>query len=616
MAQKNRNDRNDRHDRHDRHNRHDRNDRHDRHAHHAHHAHHVFHLTKAHWLAGVLLAIFAFLLYVNTLNHGYVLDDYSAITINRFVQEGFAGIPKLMTVDFWHFSNVQLGYYRPLSLITFAMECQFFGADPHVSHFFNILIYALSIFFVFLLLSRLFASLNPVLPFLMALLFAAHPVHTEIVNNIKGRDELLSFLNTVAMLWFALRYADRKKPWLFILSLFLFYLGLLSKESALTGFLLLPLALYYSGKKKWTDIALKTLPYLGVIFLFFIQRRMALESVEAIIPNDIVNYPYRENMVKFSSAFMLFLFGMKMLIWPHPLRYDYSYNQIPAVGWDNVWALAGIVLFVGLLVFGWIQIRKKTNLGMAIGFFMIAMVPMMAFILLRGGIFAERNLFSPSLGFCMAVVVIPLIFRKVDLKKEIQFSFKEILKHPVLPLTILLISATYSWLTVQRNPVWVDSLTLFTNDLKTGENSAQNQLHFGSDLVVKAMQEKDLKVKDRMINEGMAGIRRALAIYPGFGDAMFRYGYAWEVKLTYRPERLAVDSAIFYFNRAIELSPTLSDAYRHLAIIYEWLGRFDAASFYYNKAFEINPLSLEAKQKADELRATRGLDVRENPLIK
>ena len=576
----------------------------------------VFQLTKGHWAAGILLAFFAFMLYVNTFNHGYVLDDYSAITINRFVQEGFAGIPKLLTVDFWHFSNMQLGYYRPLSLITFAMEYQFFGAAPHVSHFFNVLFYALSVFFVFLLLSRLFSSLNPLFPFLMALLFAAHPIHTEIVNNIKGRDELLSFLNTVAMLYFALRYTDKKKPWLLILSLFLFYLGLLSKESAMTGLILLPLVLYYSGKKSWTEMALKTLPYLAVIFLFFVQRRMALGAVEAIIPNDIINYPYRENGVKFSSAFMLFFFSLKMLIWPYPLRYDYSYNQIPAVGWENIWALLGICLFFCLLVFGWTQLRKKTNLGMAIGFFLITMIPMMAFILFRGGIFAERNLFTPSLGFCMAVLLIPLISKKVDPKPESLFSFREILKHPVLPLAVLLISIGYAYLTVQRNPVWVDSLTLFTNDRKTGENSAQNQLHYGSDLVMKAVKEKDLKVKDQMVNEGMSGIRRALTIYPGFGDALFRYGYAYEVKLTYKLESRYIDSTIYYFNKAIEQAPTLSDAYRHLGIIYEWLGKFDVASFYYNKAFEINPLSMEAKQKADELRATKGLDVKENPLLK
>ena len=576
----------------------------------------VFQLTKGHWIAGISLAVFAFILYANTFNHGYVLDDYSAITINRFVQEGFAGIPKLMTVDFWHFSNMQLGYYRPLSLITFAMEYQFFGAAPHVSHFFNVFFYALSVLFVFLVLSRLLSSVKPIFPFLIAILFAAHPIHTEVINNIKGRDELLSFLNTMAMLYFALSYSDHKKPWQFILSLFLFYLGLLSKESAMTGLIMLPLVFYFSGKGNLKEIAIKTLPYLAVIFLFFIQRRIALGAVEAIVPNDIINYPYRENSVKISSAFMLFLFGIKMLILPYPLRYDYSYNQIPAVGWDSVWSILGLIIFITLFILAWFQIKKKTRLGLAIGFYIIALIPMMAFTLMRGGIFAERNMFSPSFGFCMAIVMIPLIWAKPEYLSGKEFSVDSLIKRPLLPIAVLLITAVYSFITFNRNPAWTDSLTLFATDVKTGENSAQNQLHYGSDLVMNAVQEKDREKKDRMVNKGISAIGKALAIYPDFGDALFRYGFAYEVKLTYRQDPRYVDSTIYYFNKAIENAPTLSDAYRHLGIIYEWLSMYDVASFYYNKAYEINPESLEAKQKADELRATRGLDVKENPLLK
>ncbi|MEI7982905.1 MAG: tetratricopeptide repeat protein, partial [Bacteroidota bacterium] len=109
----------------------------------------LFRYNPSHYYTGLVIAVFALVIYANSFRNGYVLDDYSAITINRFVQEGLAGIPKLMTVDFWHFSNMKLGYYRPLSLITFAMEYQFFGANPHVSHFFNALLFAITVFLMF-----------------------------------------------------------------------------------------------------------------------------------------------------------------------------------------------------------------------------------------------------------------------------------------------------------------------------------------------------------------------------------------------------------------------------------------------------------------------------------
>ena len=78
------------------------------------------------WPAMILFA-FGFFLYSNTFHHDYVLDDSGAITLNAFVQKGFKGIPDLMKVEFWHFNNLSLGYYRPLSLITFAIEHEYFG---------------------------------------------------------------------------------------------------------------------------------------------------------------------------------------------------------------------------------------------------------------------------------------------------------------------------------------------------------------------------------------------------------------------------------------------------------------------------------------------------------
>jgi len=185
-----------------------------------------------------------------------------------------------------------------------------------------------------------------------------------------------------------------------------------------------------------------------------------------------------------------------------------------------------------------------------------------------------------------------------------------------LPVFLFIILAVTmgSVITVKRNTAWVDSLTLFRTDIATGKNSAQNQLHYGSDMVIQATKISDKNEKDSLVTAGMSAIRQALAIHPRFGDAMFRYAYGYEVKLTYKPEQRYVDSAVYFFNKAIEYAPSLADAYRHLGLIYEWLQRYDVASYYYNRAFQVNPQLLSAKQKADELRATRGLDVKVNPL--
>jgi len=353
---------------------------------------------------GIVIAIVAFALYANTIGYEYTLDDSGAITENRYVQEGISGIPQLMKVDFWHFSNIHLGYYRPLSLITFAIENEFTKNNPQLSHFINVLIFAFSGFLLFIVLSKLFYSFNPVFSFAIALLYVAHPIHTEIVANVKGRDELLSFLNIMTMTWFSLKYIDTKKAGHLVTSLIFCYLAMLSKETALTGVVLLPLFAYYYTDLKFIDCVKKSiLPFL-VVVLFFIQKKYLLGTLSAIIPTDIVNYPYTQGSVKIPTALFLFAFCLKLLVFPHPLRYDYSYNQIPAVHMNNIWALLGLLLFLAGAYLAYKQFIKKSVWGFVISLFYITLMPSLAFTILRGGIFAERFLFFPSLAFCIALV--------------------------------------------------------------------------------------------------------------------------------------------------------------------------------------------------------------------
>ncbi len=105
-----------------------------------------------------LLLIISFILYGNTLQHQYALDDAIVITENDFVKQGVSGIPDILTTDvFTGFFGVKKnlvegGRYRPLSLVSFAIEYELFGEEPFVSHLINILLYALSGMLLFSLL--------------------------------------------------------------------------------------------------------------------------------------------------------------------------------------------------------------------------------------------------------------------------------------------------------------------------------------------------------------------------------------------------------------------------------------------------------------------------------
>lgn len=556
---------------------------------------------------GIVIGLLAFALYANTIGHDYALDDSGAITGNKFVQEGFAGIPKLLKVEFWHFANMHLGYYRPLALITFAVEHQFFQGNPHISHFINCALFAIAGYFLFIVLNKFFKNYNPIFSAIITLLFIAHPIHTEIVANIKGRDELLSFLNCTIMFWCFLKYLDTKKWWFLVPALLFCYLGMLSKETALTGVLLLPVIVFYYNDYTILESIKKSIPFFIMAGLFFIQKKMLLGTLSGIIPSDIVNYPYVKGNVKLPTTFMLFAFSIRLLLLPHPLRYDYSYNQIPAVEMSNPLALFGLLLFAVGAYITIKQVLKKTTLGFALAVFYITLIPALAFTVLRGGIFAERFLFFASLGLCIAVVIGAAKLFKIEFNFATSAASQWLKNNVKYLAEMTIIFTLYSFKTVTRNTVWKDNLTLFSADIKTGKNSAQNQHHYGNQYIYLASVEKDSAKKAQFVNEATRALRQSLRVHPRFGESYYLLGLAYQV---ITPNN---DSAIYYYNQAIKTAPGYSDSYYHLGILYQNMGKNNVASYYYNEAVKYNPQYEEPKKASEELKKM-GIDVYINPL--
>lgn len=552
-----------------------------------------------------LIAIIAFTLYANTITHDYALDDWGAITNNQFVQQGIAGIPKILKVDLWHFGNLTLGYYRPLSLITFAIEHELFGNNPHISHFINILLFALTGFVLCLLLTELFRAYHIAFAFLISLLFVAHPIHTEVVANLKSRDELMGFLGVITVMFLMFRHANSGKIKYLIMSLVIYYLAMLSKESSIVGLALLPATWFFFKEKSVGECIKKTIPFIIVVAVFFFQKYKMMGTLTGQVPNDIVNYPYVH--AKLPSTFLIFTYCLKLLFLPHPLIYDYSYNQIPPGTWSNIFTLLGLLIFLVLAFYTYRGIVQKTIWGFALAVFFITFIPPVAFVLTRGGIMAERFLYSASLGFCIALVYFISKALKID------FTNKE-LKMPAwirnnvkLAAVIAVIFGAYSFKTVDRNKAWKDNFTLFASDISNASNSCQNNKHLGSEIVNKAIAETDPKKKMEYFHQALPLLTKAVTIHPKFGEAWCTLGVAYQV-VNVKP-----DSAIYFYHRAIESSPGYAISYGNMGILYQGFKKYELASYYYNKAIEINPTFLDAQRNAEALRKATGLDVHAYP---
>ena len=279
----------------------------------------------------VVLIALAFLLYGNSLGHDYVLDDQMVITKNAYVQEGRKGLPDIFSYDsfmgyFQNEDNLYLlpgGRYRPLSLATFAMETEWFGiGKPAISHGINIFLYGFTAFLLFIVLTKMLPPAAEKtwltgIPFLAAVIWLMHPLHTEVVANIKGRDEILSLLFSLGSLWASLLYIDRnKKRWLALALLFLFF-GMLAKENALTFIAVIPLSCYFFRQVSFQQLVRFTGLLLIPVLLFIIIRYRALGFFfdHGHPVNDIMNDPFigLSSTERYSTVFYTLGWYIKLL---------------------------------------------------------------------------------------------------------------------------------------------------------------------------------------------------------------------------------------------------------------------------------------------------------------
>src|SRR6185436_1377839 len=115
--------------------------------------------------------------------------------------------------------------YRPLSLVMFAIEYQFFGPNPAAGHFFNILTFIGCVIMLFLFLDKFFGGKKTAIAFIGALVFAVHPIHTEVVANIKSRDELLCYFFGFWSLNLFMNYMKSGKMWQLLMGTSVLYLA-------------------------------------------------------------------------------------------------------------------------------------------------------------------------------------------------------------------------------------------------------------------------------------------------------------------------------------------------------------------------------------------------------
>ncbi|MCG8410927.1 MAG: hypothetical protein MI739_06565 [Bacteroidales bacterium] len=590
----------------------------------------------------LIILILSFILYGNTLWHDYALDDAIVITQNEYTVKGFDGIKDIFCTEFFNgfFEHkgknlVAGGRYRPLSMVSFAIEWQLLIGSPldglnkkeiekrlnnnvvnnyitpynklvkdlaetihesnletrknqqenilsstdlhkneitivksnlirmhqsrkqllFVSHLINILLYAFSCMVLLRLLELAFSFRKlPVvyksIPYIAVLLFLFHPIHTEVVANIKGRDEILSLLGASLAMLFVFKYLQSKKIINLFFSFIFFIIGLFSKEIAVTFVLIIPLSIYFFANSKSAKTYLITIfPLLIASAIYFYARHqivggMSFESSNELMNNSFLGMTFFE---RYATIFYTLLIYLKLLVFPHPLTFDYYPYHIQVMNWNNILPILSLLIYIALAILAVYGFKKKKLISFGILFYLITLAPTSNILFPIGVFMNERFIYASSLGIilvlsCWLSVKIPLFIKKDHYLKYLFF-------------TILIVLGVK---TITRNKVWKNDFTLFTSDVQVSSNSAKSNASAGGKLIEEAIKPENINRKSEYLQKSIFYLNRAIKIHPKYKEAYLLLGNAhWELYHN-------LDSTFKYYKQVLKLAPKHDEVYNNL----------------------------------------------------
>jgi tetratricopeptide (TPR) repeat protein len=498
----------------------------------------------------LILVVVSLLVYGNTLNNGYALDDVAVVTKNAYVQKGVAGIPELLYTPYLRGFKMPAtdtiasnDLYRPLPLVTFALEKQLFDNSAAIAHLINILLFAACVCVLFTFLLRLMGDSRTMVAFVACLLFAVHPIHTEVVANVKSRDELLCFFFAFSAPVLYSRYAVGGKTWELVAGTLIYFLSLLSKETSFTFLAIVPLVFFfYQNGHKRRSIYVSLTTVIGCV-VFLVLRYAVLGAYNASHTDiEFIDNPLTgaTSQGRYATALLVLGHYLKLLILPYPLISDYTYNTIPFVTFGNAWVLLSIGIYLGLLATAVYRLKRyrKDIVAFGILFFLITIALFSNLLFLVGSIMAERFLFFPSAGLC--IVAAAMLSR---------IKGKHIAGMPTGALaTVIVVCIAFSGIAIGRNPEWKDNMTLFGTDVQKAPQNARLWHSLGFEKTTTEAEQNPAQ-QAALIAEGIADIQKALAIYPRYANA-----HNTLAGLYIRTQQY--DSAEIHARVAVELKPT------------------------------------------------------------
>jgi len=548
---------------------------------------------KAHLTAFILIGLVGFGVYANSFRNEFIWDDDVIIPPNEYIRE--FNIGKIFTTDVHHFSYQPSNFYRPLQMLSYAINYKIGKLDTFGYHIVNTLVHMFNAALIYLIILLMNDELSLTarkkwfwVALSGSLVWLVHPIHTQNTTYISGRADVLVAFFILSSFY---AYAKFKKP---LITSLLFIGALLSKESAIITPLLFILYNIIVRRERSCLAGRRARPLSTILRSY--GSFFAILGVYAVLRLTVFNFPTAFTAEEIPGIIPRLLTGSRALFTIlGVLAVPVNLSMLRNIPWEFSLLNAGVILSVigiGCLIAGiFLMKRREPLVSFCLSWFFVTYLPVANIIPMNANM-SEHWMYLPSIGIILLVVYL---------------AWKYLLRQKEVYLIILsaILVAAYGFLLVQRNKDFKDQIVFFEKILKQFPTHARSHYNLGTAYGLKGENEKakyhfqeSLK-SDPQFAPGYANLGLIYARENDLGKAIELYekANALQDNLVENYANLGIayarqgnaPKALEAFRKTLELNPNHPAALNGIGIEHAKKGEWDEAEKYFNKVLQMYP---------------------------
>ena len=476
--------------------------------------------SRLHTIALLLIVLASLSVYANILQNDFVYDDTTEVISNPWIRD-FKNIPEFFLSNSCKFefpSYSTSNYYHPLKLITYTIQYSIFNKKPWGYHLTSALMHMLTTILVFFIAISLYKQsrneVNIIFPLLAALFFAVHPIHTEAVAFISATGELFMAFFCLASFLIYINAQRRNATIQFIVSAVLFLMGALFKATAITFLFMFFLFDYafkqgiFAGHRNRPGGMIflrRYLPFICAVFTYVVLRSYAIGG---FVPER--RHAEMNAIQLLMNIVTLFGQYLQKLIVPQNLNVLEVFHPVSSLLSTRVlYALLILFLFI---VIGYVAKKNDKGVFLSLFWIVIPLLPVLYFpAFLSESVFAERYLYLPSAGLAVAVGYL--------LHSAFSLRLPKFLSTFLLPFMVSSVLLLFSLQTINRNHIWKNDYSLWTDTLKNSPDSCTAHNNLGN-----------VYYRAGYLDQALKEYQIAVTLNPNYQDALNNYFLVYRIR--------------------------------------------------------------------------------------